>query len=661
LEKGAGGIDIDKTQKQTINIYQKQQTMKVLQKFLAFLGIASVTLNAENKLDLTPEQQQKIETLGADKERILSAVIDELKSEKLEAELKLKAEEIAALKAEKESGAAKLEDLTKKNDLLSATLEDDAPKQKPTVATMGKVVLLHNAHNEKFAFGIEHDHYSRNKWWNEMAVTKNIKEPKQAEKNSLFEAFNAYSENISERYKHLKDNNLFKQAAAGDIDYTDLASPLGAYYYVRRQDALITYIRKFKSISDIFPRVSNVQDGSVTVDNFFGRSYTQPFQTGKVWAGSNKVAGNVVSVKDVMFKSIFEDLFDLERQYIGYLNREGSDPIKWSFVEWILANCMQIIINEKNVRAVIGNRVEPTSTYAAHYLYGSDGALRCLENLIENNQAWVESSLILYTSSTIYAYVKALARKAFVAIGKGTLQGYSLFMNSLHLQWFLEDYRTLFGTDLDFNGETLQVKNYDIKIQGVVGMPETDYRMWITADGNFETYENVPGEEFKFYTQRDLEALYVTSRFKEGFGAYKPGRKFATQAALQAAGGKDCEVYTNKPYSALTADATTADASVNWYFRTIANSGANAFLGLTNPEQGKVYKLEIGSATNPTNIAQAANFSTFSAAWTPSVVGDFIEFIYNPTNGKYYDFARKVAGTYTKYTSLVAPAYVETI
>ena len=46
---------------------------------------------------------------------------------------------------------------------------------------------------------------------------------------------------------------------------------------------------------------------------------------------------------------------EIERQYIGYLNTDGSDPIKWSMIEWQLLNIYTALVNEQNERRIFGH------------------------------------------------------------------------------------------------------------------------------------------------------------------------------------------------------------------------------------------------------------------------------------------------------------------
>ena len=61
----------------------------------------------------------------------------------------------------------------------------------------------------------------------------------------------------------------------------------------------------------------------------------------------------------VMFAHKFKDLKALEKSWIGSYNKEGSQVIKWSFIEYILAETAKKLHNEREQRRVNGVRKEP--------------------------------------------------------------------------------------------------------------------------------------------------------------------------------------------------------------------------------------------------------------------------------------------------------------
>ena len=414
----------------------------------------------------------------------------------------------------------------------------------------------------------------------------------------------------------------------------------GEQYIIRRQDALISYLRSLPSVAKVFPVLYNVQN-KMEMNNSFLTDFSQAYQSGKVFKGAHSSEPMVAEVFDVMFKHLFEDMKKLELEYIGYLNREGSQPIKWSWVEWLMSETLKKLQNEWNERRILGYRIDPTTGTAGHHMFGSDGVVRKLHKYAEEFYLEPFSDLKLYTASTILTFVETFVE--YVNQTVPTLTGLYMYMNEKHVPWFLAAYRTKYGTDLDFDGEKMEVKNYST-FGGIKAVPNmgNSCLMFITMENNVELYENKAGEMSAFYFERELESLIVASWWKEGVGAYMVGKKYASAATLTASKRKDQYIFMTKPVFDLAADATTADATKCDKFVTTANTAAKAITDITGASEGVVYRIECGNVTNATTIAKANKFADLTAAYIPTAVGDFLEVCYNSTTSKFVEVRRKV-------------------
>lgn len=88
----------------------------------------------------------------------------------------------------------------------------------------------------------------------------------------------------------------------------------------------------------------------------------------------------------------------------------------------------------------------------------------------------------------------------------------------------------------------------------------------------------------------------------------------------------------------LAADATAADADLGEFFITSANSGATAITTISNAVSGVVYKIQGGSSTNATTIANSGNF-VLTANITLSA-GVWIEVEKSASDSKFYEIRR---------------------
>jgi len=519
--------------------------------------------------------------------------------------------------------------------------ETEIPKPKKVNA---KIVAINNgASTEKYLFGIEAPLFDRSKPWNQVAATKIPLEILAANGSSLsgnwkgyekdFRAeVEKYGDSLAQRISQLQAENRLTTLNMTELDFTGFdGTGWGEQYIVRRQDALISYLRTLPSVTNLFAVRYGVQD-KMEMTNSFLTDFSQAWQSGRVFKGVYSFEPMLAEVFDVMLKHKFTEMKKLEREYIGYLNRENSFPIKWSMVEWLMAQTLTKLLNEQNERRIRGRHITPITAEAGHHMFASNGVLAQLAKYCADGYLTRETDLNVYTSSTIFAMVETFIERINQLIP--SLSGYVLYMNQKHIPWYLRGYEAANGTKLDYNGAKLEVKHY--ALDAIIGVPNmgNSCQMWITLPGNIELYEMAAGEMAAFYFQQDLDELLVMSVWKEGVGAYMVGKKNGEK--------KDQYIFLNDPFTALAANATTADATVNSYFKTIANvSSAPTFTDFTGKSEGIVYKLVSGSATYPTVTAKTNLFSNVDA-WIPTAVGDYLEVYWNATTSKYVEVARLV-------------------
>jgi hypothetical protein len=518
---------------------------------------------------------------------------------------------------------------------LSQLPEVEAPVQ--TVAASPQrnmaIVLGHASHSATHLFGIEHETMARSAWWNQLMISRqSVGVVSPANRQSFMDSFHSRAMEISSRAQELQANNQvalldFNKMIAGEahIDYSSLTDIAGEYI-VRRNDLILAYFRTLPSVGNIFPVVSNVQNKEEAPTATFGE-LSQGYREGRIFKGSVGFSAEVYSVVDVMFKYQFSDLIALEKKYIGYLNREGSSVIKWTFIEWIMVYFGQQLMNEQNVRRVIGVRVPQQSVTANPAVLAADGALRAIERVEEELKVLPFDDLAVYTSSNMLDYVKSIWDK--VAAIVDNTAGLKVFANMKHKVWYQELWATKYGqyTGAIVSGQQLT----DLHPENIIwipNMPANNYKMFITIPGNVETYEDKPMEMLAFYFERDFESILTMSRWKEGSGVLQPGWKFATKAALVASERKMQWIFTNLPASALTLAATVSFAANNLF--TISGSTADGQTddGVTTVNGyniNTVYKLVAGSGFATTLLKKAGAFSKIASDFDPAAAGDYIK------------------------------------
>lgn len=561
-----------------------------------------------------------------------------------------------------QSIVAKIDDVTAQNKKLQEQMDKMAKAalpDNPLKVVSQKLSPAGPGHTKTHLFGIENPMFDMNKRWNQITINPNVAKLS-APNDEVFEAFQTatktYGRSLAQRYKFLKDNNLLdplKKDASFTNDLTELAGAgLGDQYVTLRQDALIARIAQIPTVYDLFPRRYGVQDRELMTIAYF-EELSQGYQPGHVFKGGMKLQPEMGYVDTAMFKVEFGPMDEIERQYIGYLNTDGSDPMKWSMIEWQLLNMYKVLINEQNIRVIRGCFVKPEVGKPGSFLNAGTGLFYTLLRYIHENKLLPHSDPAYndYTETTMLDAVQA-----FIAdVEENPEDDFSLdnkfiYLNKRHQSWWIQCIRTKFGKDTDFSGPDSYINivpDHSIRIKWVPNMGNSKL-MFIQEHGNLQALEFIPGEMLAVSFDKAMELYHVWSTWKEGFSGFIVGKTFDSLSALTANNRAMQEIFMNHPATLLDAGATTIDAATlkNFWFLTGANAAPTALTDISGAKTGVVYVIEVGTAANATTIAKAGKFANITAAWNPSSVGDYI-MVTLRSDGTFAELERRVAGIRT--------------
>lgn len=505
--------------------------------------------------------------------------------------------------------------------LRNATMGDSpADTAKVTVQPTGM-------HTETHAFGIQHDLFSANLRHNRITISGKIEgTPTRADRDRLYADTDQYVSLLHARFLQHRAAGTLPALVEGKLDITAATgdTEIGTRQLTVRQDALIARLAQLPTLVGIFDTVSNIQSGQLLTNLLIGE-VSQAYQKGRVVKGNFKVQPEKGYVRKAMVKVIFEDMTELETSYLNYLNKEGSSPVKWTLIEWLILHLATRIRNERNQRAILGHYVKPVEGEAGPALFAADGVVHTLFGYCDDHKLlpFKEEELAGYDKDTFGDVIEAFCEK--VAEYSDSMGSMVLYLNRKHHPWYKAWYEKKYGQNSDYTGvNSSKVHNYDIPIKWVPNMGNLCLMVMTFAD-NINLLENVPGEEFSMYFQRDLEEVIAASYWKEGAAAAFVGRAFKTQDELVANNYEDQALFMNWPVEAVDPDTTVIDAKSGLIFLTGANTKATALTDILHLKEGSVIRVEIGDAAYPTTIAKAGKFADITAAWTPSKKGEWIK------------------------------------
>lgn len=519
------------------------------------------------------------------------------------------------------------------------TLGNQAQPEQPE-ATVTETIRISGPHTATHAFGVQHEMFAADKRWNKIAMTGTIPSAATSKDEAAFkDAFTDYAESLASRYAMLASTGMLEQVKAGTMDYDLIKDEeLGTRYFLRRQDALIARITSFPSLAGIFPTRSNIQDGDVLTNVLF-KELSQAYQAGHQSKGHVSFVPEKAQVHNVMFKYLFEDMKWIETSYLGYLNTAGSDPVKWSMIEWLVLQFAQKIAAEQIERQVLGYRVEPVKGKNHPANFAATGLIHRLFSYFDDHKVlpFRDAGLATYTADNIGDVLKAFMDEITEVVKNP--REYTVYVNAKHMPWFKSWYKDNYGQLANFTGTEFVVPDHENPIVFVPAMGNLPF-IFATIPGNLQLLENIPGEAYKVGFQRDLEEVWAFSYWKGGAGATFSGVPRKTLAELEAADYADQIIFMNWPAVAVAADETTVDAKKGMIFRTGENTKATALTDIVNAREGVIYRIEAGAAANATSIAKEGKFSEISAAWSPTAVGEYIKLYYDAETQKFHDVAR---------------------
>lgn len=438
---------------------------------------------------------------------------------------------------------------------------------------------------------------------------------------------------------------------ASSIDYSRLKEDLGAFYRVPWQDRLQSFLMVLPSIESIFPLESGYQDLAVLTNIWLGE-FSQADNTASdfdnVTKGNYEFDNETLRMFSVMFAHKFKDLKALEKSWIGSYNKEGSQVIKWSFIEYILAETAKKLHNEREQRRVNGVRKEPDLNNPGRAMGAADGIYEFLNKKVVGHIDINNGKLVYQVKPFELGTLSPenIGEKVYQATSmipavlrdSGTL---ALYMPSHMIVWYHKYNELHYAQNQDYKANIMYVKEYpSVKL---IAVPNADnhHRIFWTLEGNIHTFEDQPGEMTKFNIEQQDWTLKVWSNWKESTWAYAVGFKYTKKEDMDYSRQMIfCNEY-DRPASYFIEADKDAQPSAKYHTSivTVANTNLLAITDIEDAEVGKIVTLKCGNTNKGVKIDKSGNFSLISEAWNPKK-GDMIRLM-KRDDGKFIEIGRE--------------------
>lgn len=442
---------------------------------------------------------------------------------------------------------------------------------------------------------------------------------------------------------------------ASSIDYSRLKEDLGAFYRIPWQDRLQSFLMVLPSIEGIFPLESGYQDLAVLTNIWLGE-FSQADNTSSdfdnVTKGNYEFDNETLRMFSVMFAHKFKDLKALEKSWIGSYNKEGSQVIKWSFIEYILAETAKKLHNEREQRRVNGVRKEPDLNKPGSAMAAADGIYEFLNKKVSGHIDINNGKLVYQVKPFELGTLSQenIGEKVYQATSmipavlrdSGTL---ALYMPSHMIVWYHKYNELHYAQNQDYKANIMFVKEYpSVKL---ITVPNADnhHRIFWTMEGNIHTFEDQPGEMTKFNIEQQDWTLKVWSNWKESTWAYAVGFKYTKKEDMDYTRQMIfCNEY-DRPASYFVESEKDAQPSAKYHTSivTVANTNLLAITDIGDAEVGQVITLKCGSTNKGVKIEKTGNFALISAAWNPRK-GDMIRLM-KREDGKFVEIGREDGAT----------------
>lgn len=509
----------------------------------------------------------------------------------------------------------------------------------------------------EYLFGVEHPLFSMKDRWNRIAANPRAaaampEVDEQVDGVAFYKAACDFAKSLKNRYQYLQQNKMLDAPAlakgtyATNYDGVDNAG-VGDQFIVLRQDALIARVLQVRDMTQFFPVAYGYQDRGLVFNAFFDE-VSQAYQAGEVFKGGMKIENHMGYVDDAMIKMEWGPMKELERKYIGYLNKEGSDPIKWTMIEYQLLNTLTQAQAEQNKRRMRGIYVKPEKGVAGSYLNAGTGVLYTLLRYVHQYdiKPHTDEDYRSYTQATMLAAVQEFIADVRSSVTEDMdIDQHCVYLNKNHQSWWIKNVRTTYGKDTDFSGPMGALNVVPDSTIRIIWLPYLGQLpfMMLHQPGNIQFLEFVPGEMLSMKMQEQMEQVRAWSTWKEGCSASFTGRRFDTKKAMDDNAWEWQQIFINLFAGTIT---DKVDAANGFWQVTGTTTTQDTYTDIANAKAGVAYCIEAGVSDHLPKIAKSGKFANLSAAFTATAVGDYIMVILGG-DGNFRELERCVGGKRT--------------
>lgn len=449
-------------------------------------------------------------------------------------------------------------------------------------------------------------------------------------------------------------------AEASSVDYSTLQEDLGAFYRTPWRDRIQSFLVKLPTIERIFRLESGYQDLATLVNIWLGE-FSQADNTigsnfDNVTKGNYDFGTETLRMFSVMFAHKFQNLAQLEKTWIGSLNREGSDPIKMSFIEYILTETAKKLHNEREMRRVNGVRKNPNPNKPGRAMEAADGLYEFIRKKVDGH---IDNTPDGGTTGKVVYQIKPfkLPHITPANIGEVLYLGTSMIPSHIRstgnvvcyipeplVSWYHKYNEAKYGLNQDYKANIMHVKEYPAVRLEPVPNADNHHRIVWSIDENIKCFEHKSGEMLNFRIEQQDWSIKVWSNWKESVWAEAVGYKYTNPAEMD--GSRQLIWCNDYDYPDDFFIEGQPDANPSAVLHTSIVTGYNKEVkeidDIEGAKVGVVVNIKCGpDGDNGVTIKKSGKFELISDDWTPNT-GDVISLM-KRADGKFIEIGRRTA------------------
>ncbi len=425
-----------------------------------------------------------------------------------------------------------------------------------------------------------------------------------------------------------------KGISASNADYTDsiVINKLNGdaeHFFRENPDVIKSLHRDNFDLPMFWPKRLKVDD-KVTSGTILTAEITQGRKFGWLPKNVQEIEAEIGQIYPVQIDAQWSgaELQEIETMWLNSLmNREGSQPEKWTFVRFLVTELMKRARVEDRISTLNGIFVQTpkNATKAGRYINRQNGVFYQLyknRDLLKKYRAFNMGEI---TPENVYDYFHSDDAESLGFLKRLPLEVVAMpnlvvYMHHKVWTWYRAKYKELNGGNQDYKGKPAFFEDYpNIRIETFVDQENPSF-VWATLDDNVEILENIPAEKSAFKFQVQLRDIFMLADYKLGVRIIHIGREVKEndpdEFKVQSVWSNDVPIFPDSKYIPVF-DNTIGKIAVDYKNMVIDEAWNTDITEFTNVKAGQVLKLRGNTAAAAKNVKHGAKIALSGSADFP--------------------------------------------